>query len=170
MLGSHEPGGRYDAASGRSFASDSPWTPPPRPGLAAPPDQDVSRFFYRWGGHLASCLARVRVRFQGDLDQYLIYLNFILAELSQLVSRADAAARGEEPPEWTLRGMNALSLAEITGVPRETTRRKLQHLVEAGYLRRGADGLFYLGGKYGLDAFFTDLRPLFWDGLLPAEA
>ena len=113
--------------------------------------QEASRFFYRWGGELASCLARVRERFQGDLDLYLIYLNFMLAELSQVVAHTDAVGRGNTPPEWSPRGMNALSLAEITGVPRETTRRKLQHLVEAGYLRRGDDGLFYLGGKPGLD-------------------
>jgi len=37
------------------------------------------------------------------------------------------------------RGCNALSIAEATGLPRETVRRKMKRLVEAGFLeRRGA--------------------------------
>jgi|HubBroStandDraft_3_1064219.scaffolds.fasta_scaffold578238_1 hypothetical protein len=138
----------------------------------APPgyiEQDVSRFFYRWGGQLASTLIRIRAHFDGDLDQYLLYLTFLLAELSQVVSRADAEARGDRLSPWTHRGMNALSVADITHVPRETARRKLQVLVARGYLLRGDDGLYYLGDQYGLDAFFRDLRPLFWDALIPAH-
>jgi hypothetical protein len=138
----------------------------------APPayiEQDVSRFFYRWGGQLASSLIRIRAHFDGDLDQYLLYLTFLLAELSQVVSRAEAEARGERLSPWAQRGMNALSVADITHVPRETARRKLQLLVARGYLLRGDDGLYYLGDQYGLDAFFGDLRPLFWDALMPAR-
>jgi hypothetical protein len=128
-------------------------------------DQDVWRFFYRWGGLLSSTLIRIRSRFDGDLDQYLLYLIFLLAELAQITARADAEARGHRPQPSARRGMNALSLADITRIPRETTRRKLQLLVEHGYLTRGETGLYYLGDRYGLDAFFADLRPLFWDGV-----
>lgn len=135
--------------------------------LAAFLDQDLQRFFYRWGGRLSSVLVRIRSRFGGDLDLYLIYLVFLLAELSQGIARADAEARGQRPRREGPRGMNALSLADITRIPRESARRKLQLLVAADYLRREEDGLYYLGDGYGLDAFFQDLRPLFWDGLLP---
>lgn len=128
-------------------------------------DQDVWRFFYRWGGLLSSTLIRIRSRFDGDLDQYLLYLIFLLAELSQIAARADAEARGHRPQQSVRRGMNALSLAEITRIPRETARRKLQLLVEHSYLTRGETGLYYLGDRYGLDAFFADLRPLFWDAV-----
>jgi hypothetical protein len=131
-------------------------------------EQEASRFFYRWGGHLSSILIRVRARFDGDLDQYLLYLIFLLAELSQVVTRADATARGERPRAWVDHGMNALSLTDITRIPRETARRKLQLLVAHSYLLRGDDSLYYLGDRYGLDAFFLDLRPLFFDGLMPA--
>jgi hypothetical protein len=124
-------------------------------------DQPVSRFLYRWGGLLSSALIRIRRRFDGDLDQYLLYLIFLLADLSQVVSRADAEARGERAPPWVDRGMNALSLSDITLIPRETTRRKLQALVANDYLRRSPDGLYRLGDRYGLDAFFADLSPLF---------
>lgn len=138
-------------------------------GLAAFLDQEAFRFFYRWGGELSSILIRIRTRFDGDLDQYLLYLIFLLAELSQTVLRADAAARGDRPPPWARRGMNALSLADITRIPRETARRKLQLLVAHHYLERGADGLYYLGDRYSLDEFFAELKPLFWDGLMPGR-
>src|ERR1700677_3897234 len=150
------PAGSFGASSGRTnaFGTAMPCIPP---GYA---DQEVARFFYRWGGQLASTLIRIRSRFDGDLDQYLLYLTFLLAELSQVVARSDAEARGEPLSPWTHRGMNALSVADITQAPRETVRRKLQLLVARGYLLRGDDGLYYLGDQYGLDAFFSDLRPL----------
>jgi hypothetical protein len=125
-------------------------------------DQDVIRFFYRWGGLLSQTLIGVRARFQGDLDQYLIYLIFLLDDLAREAGSRDASRRSR-PSEP--RGLNALSIAEITDIPRETTRRKLQMLVAGGYVERGYDGLYYLGERYGLDEFFFDLSPLFLDGL-----
>jgi hypothetical protein len=124
-------------------------------------EQDAMRFFYRWGGHLSATLIRIRSRFDGDLDQYLLYLVFILAELSE------AMPKGPRPPPTfrRRRGLNALSLADITQIPRETTRRKLLALVERGYLVREDDGLFVLGETYGVDQFFGDLKPLFWDAV-----
>lgn len=124
-------------------------------------EQDAMRFFYRWGGHLSATLIRVRSRFDGDLDQYLLYLVFLLAEISEQLPR------GPRPPQTfrRRRGLNALSMADITQIPRETTRRKLLALVERGYLVREDDGLFTLGGAYDVDQFFTDLKPLFWDAV-----
>jgi hypothetical protein len=133
-------------------------------------DQDASRFFYRWGGELSSILVRIRARFDGDLDQYLLYLIFLLGELARVQAAAEAEARGEPPRPSERRGMNALSLSEITRIPRETARRKLQLLVADGYLRREGEGLYFLGDRYGVDAFFWDLKPLFWDRLVPPAA
>ena len=124
------------------------------------------RFFYKWGGLLSATLIRIRGRFEGDLDRYLIYLVFLLRRTCRgRWPRASAAGRGARTVESGPRGLNALSIAEITRVPRETTRRKLQALVDTGYLVRGQDGLYYLTGLYGVDAFFYDLSPLFWDGV-----
>lgn len=130
----------------------------PTPGYL---EQDAARFLYRWGGHLSATLIRIRSRFDGDLDQYLLYLVFLLAEMS------DALPRGPRPPPTfrRRRGLNALSLADITQIPRETTRRKLLALVERGYLVREDDGLFTLGEAYDVDQFFADLKPLFWDAV-----
>lgn len=124
-------------------------------------EQDAMRFFYRWGGHLSASLIKIRSRFDGDLDQYLLYLVFLLAEMSE------SLPRGPRPPPTfrRRRGLNALSLADITQIPRETTRRKLLALVERGLLVREPDGLFTLGEGYDIDQFFTDLKPLFWDAV-----
>ncbi len=134
----------------------------PSPGYL---DQDARKFFYKWGGLLSAALIRIRGRFDGDLDRYLIYLVFLLTELAQIVAAGEAEARGGRAAPYRPKGLNALSLADITRVPRETTRRKLQALLDADYLTRGEDGLYYLGDRYGVDAFFYDLSPLFWDGV-----
>ncbi|MDX5330039.1 MAG: hypothetical protein LPK04_02450, partial [Caulobacteraceae bacterium] len=112
---------------------------------------------YRWGSELSAALIRIRARFDGDLDQYVLYVTFLLSELSQSLN-------AEGQPR-TSRGLNALSLSEITGIPRESARRKLLILAANGYLQRNPDGLFTLGDRYGLDAFFSELKPLFWDAL-----
>ena len=111
----------------------------------------AARFLYRWAGQFSAALVRIRGRFDGDLDQYLLYLVFVLQEIS---SSGNGAGR--------TRGLNALSLSEITQIPRETARRKLLALARAGYLRRDEEGLYYLGDAYGVEEVLNELKPL-WD-------
>ena len=167
MFGAHSTITTAAAAPSRSFAADRDEAPAEKPTFSEFLDQDATRFFYRWGGELSSILIRIRARFEGDLDQYLLYLIFLLGELSQTVAAAEAEARGEPARPRERKGMNALSLSDITLIPRETARRKLQQLVADGYLRREGEGLYFLGDRYGMDAFFWDLKPLFWDRLAP---
>jgi hypothetical protein len=157
----------HEAGSSSKFATDHTEDRCEKPTFSEFLDQDATRFFYRWGAQLSSILIRVRARFDGDLDQYLLYLIFLLGELAQMVASAEAEARGEPPRPLQRKGMNALSLSDITLIPRETARRKLQQLVADGYLRREGEGLYFLGDRYGVDAFFWDLKPLFWDSLAP---
>ena len=77
------------------------------------------------------------------------------------------AAEGEAGAPRQSRGLNALSLSEITGIPRESARRKLLLLAANGYLHRDADGLFTLADRYGLETFFAELKPLFADAVAP---
>lgn len=132
---------------------------PPAEASVTALDVETMRSYYRWGGHLSTALVRIRSKFDGDLDQCLLYLIFLLAELSE------AMPRGPRPPQTfrRRRGLNALSLAEITQIPRETARRKLLALVERGYLSREGDGLFTLGEAYDASQFFDDLKPLLGD-------
>ena len=132
---------------------------PPAEASVTALDVETMRSYYRWGGHLSTALVRIRSKFDGDLDQCLLYLIFLLSELSQTMA-STAPDRA-----FARRGLNALSLSDITQIPRETARRKLLALAERGYLVRAEDGLFVLGDLYGLDEFFTDLKPLFWDAV-----
>jgi hypothetical protein len=129
--------------------------------------QDAFRFFYKWGGHLSSVLIKLRRAFDGDMDQFLIYLVFMLTELARVRAMEEARAKGAERVTSRTRGLNALSIADITRIPRESVRRKLAALTSSGRIVRGEDGLYYPGPAADLDRFFYDLSPLFWDGVKP---
>jgi len=110
---------------------------------------EEARRLYKWGGQFSAVLTEMRGRFGGDLDQYLIYVVFMLAEHGR-PSNDGAAARG----------MNVFSVAEITGIPRETVRRKLAVMAARGEVRRADDGLYHPGPAASLDGFFRDLARL----------
>lgn len=93
-----------------------------------------------WPAHLAGfarLLTVLRGQFEGDLDAMLILL---------------AVSLGTEKEDWreallgvpcrTLRTSttNGLSIAEMTGIPRETVRRKLALLHDRGWIERDAAG------------------------------
>lgn len=159
-------GARYDAPAAHRIETAGVRAPGawPHEYLA----QDAFRFFYRWGGHLSSVLIKLRGAFDGDLDQFLIYLVFMLAELARVRAMEEAVAKGAERVISKPRGLNALSIADITRIPRESVRRKLVALTASGRILRGEDGLYYPGPAADLDRFFYDLSPLFWDGVKPA--
>jgi hypothetical protein len=129
--------------------------------------RDVARFFYRWGGSLSSVMVRLRARYDGDLDQFLLHLLFVLTDLASANHAAEARAKGARTVVVRRKGLNLLSLSEITRIPRETVRRKLTVLAERGLVERGEDGLFYCGPETDIDQFFYALSPLFWDGVKP---
>lgn len=80
--------------------------------------------------HLADCCRS----FGGDLEMPLIL---------SVVGQAHIAAMAARPDEHNQRldyGVSALRVADITGLPRETVRRKLRKLEEIGWLRATARG------------------------------
>jgi hypothetical protein len=108
---------------------------------------------------MSQTLIRLRSRFDGDLDQYLIYMVFVLAELSrQLQERAGTGLVFYEAPRPT--GLNALSVADITEIPRETVRRKLRLLVRSQHLKRDQNHLYYLSACTSAEDFLSDFEPL----------
>jgi hypothetical protein len=71
-----------------------------------------------------------RTAFNNDLDQMLVYIVLMLDDLQA----GDGSARS--------RGVNAMSLSQITRIPRESVRRKLSKLQAANIVERGDDGLW----------------------------
>jgi len=82
--------------------------------------------FYRQMSGFSATLIDLRDEFEGDMDRFLVYLIVLLDDVSR-------AARGAGSQGC---GVSALSIAEITRIPRETVRRKVNLLVSAGLLRR----------------------------------
>ena len=90
-------------------------------------------------------LALARTVFGGDLDKLLIVLVVALrtAEDPKVGAvRLEDALSGRLEVYPSLR-TNVRSIAESTGVPRETVRRKVADLVAVGWIRREGDDLSY---------------------------
>ncbi|WP_375249165.1 hypothetical protein [Sphingomonas sp.] len=103
-----------------------------------------------WYARLSGALIALRSHFDGDLDLLVIYLIFAAA--------AKPARRGHAVQS---RGINALSIADISSIPRETVRRKLRRLAALGYLRLEDDGLWYCveaEAVAGINFFLDRLR------------
>ena len=95
-------------------------------------------------GPLVDLLVIARPAFGGDLDKLLILLVVALrtAEDPKLDVRVDDVMSGRVQAFPSLR-TNVRSIADSTGVPRETVRRKMADLIAAGWIRRDGDSLSY---------------------------
>ena len=104
--------------------------------------QNYVRFQYAFIEFLAEHLTDVSREFGGDLQPPMI-----LAVLGQRIllwqAEADRAADAEELPRWAPT-MAAARIADVTGIPRETVRRKLADLEARGWIERDA------GGRWGI--------------------
>jgi hypothetical protein len=125
-----------------------------KPGLGldyGPPPRDpaeslaAARLRYRWCQRWTESLTRLRRQFEGDLDQYLLLLVFEQGEIARTLVGLEASVRKDLPGRPEPRGLNAMSIADISGIPRETVRRKLKRLIAREAVSLGADGLYYLG-------------------------
>jgi hypothetical protein len=104
--------------------------------------------------------------FEGDLELAVIAEAVAISSVDALLRKPDfkdefrslKSVVGVERQ----RGVNGLSVAEATGLPRETVRRKLKHLVELGIIERRGSADFILrpgviqGADYG--GLFADLQ------------
>lgn len=75
----------------------------------------------------------------GDFVRAIIVMTIMQANLQHL-GRDPAANDGGSPPDDKLRPISALAIANSLGVPRETVRRHIHRLVEAGACRRVTGG------------------------------
>jgi hypothetical protein len=78
-----------------------------------------------------------------DLETIIVYLSVAAASTSRhLRDPAVLALMAEEPiPDHLHRAISGRAVAQATGLPRETVRRRIEALVAAGRLTREADGV-----------------------------
>lgn len=92
-------------------------------------------------------LVRVYAAFDGDLIAAIVLGEVAHHNLSAyMASAADARRRGDDatprvPDRRDYLPTNAFSIAQATGIPRQTVRRKVKALVERGWLIQTARGL-----------------------------
>lgn len=100
--------------------------------------QDYPGYQYRFVEFFVEHLADVSQTFRGDLQQVLV-----LAIIGQVRLRAlsAATASGDDPERvpHNKTSISASRLADVTGIPRETVRRKLALLERRGWVVRSAE-------------------------------
>jgi hypothetical protein len=92
-------------------------------------------------------LVRLYAAFDGDLLEAVVLGEVAHHNLSGYLTQARAArqanapARASVPKRSDYLPTNAFSIAQATGIPRQTVRRKVQALVARGWLLQERDGL-----------------------------
>lgn len=124
-------------------------------------DDIEQKFGLIWPQHvsnLTDLLIAGRQAFDGDLDAFLILA--VIGDRTFSIRHADPAQSFESwqragLPQCTPLDINAKSIADFTGIPRETVRRKLAALEEKGWIMRDAKGSLQATAKAR-----EDLEPL----------
>lgn len=117
-------------------------------------DRIVENLNAIWPAHnraFARLLTVLRAHFDGDLDAMLVLLTISIG--TERDDWRDVLLE-EWRPKGRTRPTNASSIAQATGVPRESVRRKLLAMQAKGWVTRGGDGNW---GPTGAAA--DDLRP-----------
>jgi hypothetical protein len=99
---------------------------------------------------LLELLGRARGAFGGDLDKFLIMLVVGLRaagheDFAPALLRYQATG---ETPVFPSLGLNIQSIADSIGAPKETIRRKVTELVNAGWIERRGNELFLTPAAY----------------------
>lgn len=113
--------------------------------LVKPPTAQMERHAYQIS-HLISAftvpmMGRLYRQFDGDMVQIIVLGEISLRNVDQFFRKGgadvpeklldDAERRGK-----LMQSCNVLSIAEATGIPRETVRRKVAQLIDKGWLAR----------------------------------
>lgn len=109
--------------------------------VAAAMERNFSTLQPVWVEEHLKLLCELRRMFGADLDKPII-LGVIGQRHFATVVRPydyDTALQGDVPIDMS-RLTNVESIATATGIPRETVRRKVNELIEAGWVRKGNRG------------------------------
>ena len=101
--------------------------------------------------HLADCAAA----FEGDLDSVLIMA--VLGQRRLTIAREKPDLNQPDPARVA---MSVLRIADVTGIPRETVRRKLEGLRRKGWIERHPRFGWYVSGTNSGSSARDDLRDL----------
>jgi hypothetical protein len=109
-----------------------------------------------WPTHnrgFTSLLIECRKRFDGDLDAMLILAiigdRTLPAERVHGLSYDDfRSGRRADVPQKVI---NVQSIADCSGIPRETVRRKVARLIERGWVEKKADGALVVSEQAAVD-------------------
>ena len=110
-----------------------------------------------WPRHVETLtwfLIQCRKHFDGDLDLFLV--------LAIVGDRSFSAARAPEQLTYGAlidgsrlpvepEALNTQSIADFSGIPRETVRRKIRELIDRGWIERGENGYVRATRKAALD-------------------
>lgn len=103
------------------------------------------RFGDLWRVHntgFTALLIECRRLFDGDMDQLLILS--VIGERTLTAERARGLTYRDflqgRPAAGKQRPINTQSIADCTGIPRETVRRKISHLINRGWVKKNEDG------------------------------
>lgn len=114
---------------------------------------------YRFVEFFIEHLSDVGRAFGGDLQQVLVLAVLGQAYLHAARSDAEQPAADRRPPQERA-STSASRIADVTGIPRQTVRRKLAALGERGWILRNPDGLWRLAVEDGVSAARRDLSDI----------
>jgi biotin operon repressor len=141
--------------------------------------EDLTRDFGRiWPIHTAQfcdLLVTLRQTFGGDLDSMLVLA--VIGTRTLAWGRIDDLSYDEfmtrDRDQTGLAPINLQSIADCSGIPRETVRRKVQALQRAGWVRKRDDGYLIATDQAAVDlapATEASLKYLVAIGAACAEA
>lgn len=115
-------------------------------------------------------LTRVYHAFDGDMAAAIVLGQIALRNVEAWLAEYGNPAEILDDPERRealMRPCNALSIADVCGLPRETVRRKVVLLVKRGYVYRSKEGFLYLARTVGND--FEDMTASLVEQLIAAS-
>lgn len=138
----------------------------PRTDLQSLVAEQAPRYAEELLSPLIELLGQAREAFRGDVDKFLILLTVAIraaghkafVQAAQAAQAAGAAQETTPPPGvFPTLGLNIQSVADSIGAPKETVRRKVAELVDAGWIDRRESQLHMTAEAYQALAGVRDL-------------
>jgi hypothetical protein len=127
--------------------------------VAATLDEQYVLYQYCFVEFFIDHLADVSRAFRGDLQAVLVLAVIGQSWLNAVrVAQAEGIKPADLPPERT--STSASRIADVTGIPRQTVRRKLAAFEERGWILRSDDGSCRLAHTDGHSAARRDLSDI----------